>query len=395
MNKIPKDIIILPEFTDNWEGRWVIMNVFARTCLGVESSVLEFLANVENLPLSDILSKYKDTTFHIWNIERFSNADGLLADPTRYERDCTAWGEPLKADLGSLITVLTRHFILIQDERKYAERFKLKRTILDREHFGNFHQQLGQYLLLVERESPTKAWLDQKFTKDLKAVRTDNLYGSVQAHFLKRYFDRKIIPGNKVVDIGCGTGFYSHMMTKAGADVLGIDPNQEFITLAREEVKGQARFEVMNVGTEGALSNIPDQYADVVFMSDALLFYFVPVHPDQKADIQVLFRDIWRILKDNGTFVSVEPHYIFWLMPWLGSIDRPFTIITEYVHKVFGVTATFGRLIQSFTQNGFAVTHMEEMVPDPAFKEIDPRAYYFANEFPVWQLFELKKTSSL
>ena len=87
----------------------------------------------------------------------------------------------------------------------------------------------------------------------------------------------------------------------------------------------------------------------------------------------------------------MEPHYIFWLSPWLGNPDRPFTILTEYNNKKFGVTPNISKLIQEYSKGGFAVYWMDELVPDKSFEKIDYRAYNFAKEFPLWHIFELKK----
>ena len=70
-----------------------------------------------------------------------------------------------------------------------------------------------------------------------------------------------------------------------------------------------------------------DGSIDCVFMSDALLFYFVPEGPNQKGNIDVLLQDVHRILKSNGSFVCVDPHYLFWLMAWLGEERFPFAIV--------------------------------------------------------------------
>ena len=75
----------------------------------------------------------------------------------------------------------------------------------------------------------------------------------------------------------------------------------------------------------------------------------------------------------------------------MGEKENPYTILTEYNNKKFGVTATISKLIQSFSKGGFSVTWMEELTPDNSFKNIDERAYNFAMEFPLWQLFELTK----
>lgn len=391
MNIVPKDIIILPEFTREGRDRWVVMNVFARTCLGVNSEVLGFLGNIEYLSEMENQQRYGRKTFSIWEIDRFAYAEGSVTDPTNYVRNPSYWGSPLVLDVNRLMETLQKHSLLIEDEEKYRDRFQLKRNLVDREHFGHYHQQLGQHMLLVERKSPSKFWLEQKFTGDLRSVRSDNLYGAVQEYNLKRYFTKKFSPGDVVVDVGCGTGFYSNMMAKAGARVFGIDPSEEYIRIAQEHRVDNTEFRMMNIGTKGALDTMPDHYADFMFMSDALLFYFVPVLPEPKADIQKLFADIRRILKPTGTFICLEPHPVFWLMPWLGSIDRPFTVVTEYMNKHFGVTPAISKLIKAFARGGFAVTYMDELLPDPNFKTSDPRAYHFAMEFPVWYLFELKK----
>ncbi len=388
---IPKDIIILPESAKDCPNRWVLMNVFSQDCLGVGSDVLDFLGNIETLSIEDLRQKYEEKLFSVWEIGRFSLFDGLMADPTRYKRNVNEWSIEKKIHFDSLLELLKKNNILISDESAYKNRFKMKKNLLDGDHLGNFHQQVGQRLLLERRISPSKWWIEQKFSEDLQSVRNDNVYGAVQMHYLENYFPQKIKKGDVIVDMGCGIGLYAHMMARCGADVLGIDPNKEYIQYAQKNAVGKSRFEVMKIGNPGALDSIPDNYADIIYMSDALLFYFVPVTPKDTADIQVLFSDIHRILKPGGVFISLEPHGAFHLNPWLGSLERPFTIISEYLHKNYGVTPPISKLIQAYTRGGFAVTWMDELIPDPEFQKIDPRAYHFASEFPLWHIFELQK----
>jgi SAM-dependent methyltransferase len=367
---LPKDVIFLPEGPD----RWVAMNVFARTSFGISGDVFRFLGNPDT-----------DGPFKCWRIEYFSNEDGLLADPTRYRRN--DW-EEVSLSREELIAELTRHCILIEDEATYRARFASKRHLLDHEHFGNFHQQHGQHMALVKKQNAADWWMRQKFNDDQLGVRRDTLYGAIQSSFLEGYFRERIRSGMDVLDIGCGTGVYSGMMAQQGANVVGLDPSEEYLKVAH---MANPCIDLRTM-TSGTL-DIPDASMDLVFISDALLFYFVPFCPS-KNDISAMLGEIKRVLKPKGSFVSLEPHGAFYLMPWLGDADRPFTVLTEYMNKSFGIVPPLSWLIKQFTKAGLAITDMRELVPAEYFKEIDPRGYHFAKEFPLWHLFECRSLAS-
>ncbi|MDX9861027.1 MAG: class I SAM-dependent methyltransferase [Rhodospirillales bacterium] len=332
-----------------------------------------------------------EETIKIWEIGYFSNIDGLLADPTRFIQDPAEWPEPLTMDYATFVSRLIETCVLIQDDTAYEGRFQPKRTLLDYGHFGHFHQQLGQALMLHWRRDPVDWWVEQKFSDPGKRIR-DNLYGAVQDQFLKEYLPRVVKPGMRVLDLGCGPGYFSNKMARLGADVLGLDPSERYLSIARANVAPGARFEQAEIGKPGALDGLASGQFDLVFMSDALLFYFVPEAPTQVASLDVLLSDIRRVLKDEGRFISVEPHYLFWLAPWLGDPERPFTIFSEYNDPPgMRVTPTLSRLIKAFCQGGFCITDMQEMFPAREFEAVDRRAYYFARRFPLWQLYEMRK----
>ncbi len=381
---VPKDVILLPESSRTRPDRWVAMNVFARSCLGVSGEVVQALGRLDDIGVLD------EKRFLCWDIERFSNEDGLLADPSRFVRDTATWAE-LWLDGTALLEKLKMHSIVIDDEAVYRARFQPKRHLLDHRNFGNFHQQHGQHMALKKREDPAAWWMRQKFAPDLLAVRPETLYGAIQWKFLEEFAAHRMQSGLEVIDLGCGTGIYCNLMAKHGASVLGVDPSEEYLSVARNNAIGGTRFVNMKIGQAGGLSGIPSASADMVLMVDALLFYFVPFYPGQQADISILLADISRILKPGGVFVSLEPHAAFYLTPWLGAVDRPFTVITEYLHKEFGVVPPLSEMIGSLIKAGLFVTAMQELGPHYYFKNFDPRGYHFAREFPLWQLLELRK----
>jgi len=384
---VPGEVIIFPVDAE----RWVAANLRAKTFLGLD---IFGLGVISELRAGNNKGNSNDShSFSVWDIFWFSNRDGLLADPTRMRRDVADWPAPKQLNRTELIETFRGNFLYIENGDEYESLFTEKKSLLDQKRFGNFHQQLGQELMLNQRVSPSDWWLGQKFHSDFQSLR-NNLYGAVEGPYLKKYFEKRFSAGINVVDIGCGPGYFSNLIAKTGATVLGVDPSEPYIDIAQNNRVENATFVVASVGEEGGLNVVPDNSADAVFISDALLFYFVPPDPTIKADINILFNDIRRILKPGGTLISVEPHYLFWLMPWLGDEEHPFTALTEYRNRTFHVTPPFSELIQAYANGGFAVTWMEEMYPSEDFKASNSRAFHFANEFPIGQLFELKQLAA-
>ncbi|MFN0075074.1 MAG: class I SAM-dependent methyltransferase [Prosthecobacter sp.] len=381
MSQICPDIISFPESPATHPERWVLMNVFTRQCLGVGPEVMTVLAN------PDVEST---ATYRIWRIWRFSHIDGLLADPSRFKRDAGTWGDPQIVDHATLIKLLKDQCIFIDDLASYRARFDVKKSLLDRQRFGTYHQQLGQQLIAIERRDPTAWWLEQKFTPDLAAIRQDNLYGAVQDRFLDQWLPRRITPGMRILDLGCGAGTIAQKMARLGASVLGVDPNPEYIRRASERAEGDSTFQVLDLNSPGALDALPAASFDCIYMSDALLFYFVPYEPGKPLDLLRFISDIKRLLKPGGTFLSLEPHPVFYIQPWLGDPARPFTVMTEYLHTHWRINPPLATLTRPFLDAGFTVIGIEELASDPENPKVDARAARFAAEFPVWLLVEFQ-----
>lgn len=147
---IPKDVIILHESNN----KWLLLNVFSKTSLAVETRCLEVIDNCIEMSEESLYSTYKDQKWLVWEIKEFTNSSGLLADPTRYIRNSLNWSAPKTLNIHNFIEKLQEEFIFIKDEKNYREKFKNKKSILDYSSFGNFHDQLGQHLIMELRVSP-------------------------------------------------------------------------------------------------------------------------------------------------------------------------------------------------------------------------------------------------
>jgi ubiquinone/menaquinone biosynthesis C-methylase UbiE len=64
------------------------------------------------------------------------------------------------------------------------------------------------------------------------------------------------------------------------------------------------------------------------------LFYFVPQNNVKFVNVNKLLSELRRVLKKKkGLLYVIEPHGMFWLAPWLGGVEHPFTVLTEYQQK--------------------------------------------------------------
>lgn len=103
-------------------------------------------------------------------------------------------------------------------------------------------------------------------------------------------------PGMEVLEVGCGTGFFSEVFLESGASLHGIDISPDLLTRARERCGGRAEFRVADVEA------LP--YADGYF--DAVVGIRVLHH----LDMEPSFREITRVLKKGGTIAFCEPNML-------------------------------------------------------------------------------------
>jgi ubiquinone/menaquinone biosynthesis C-methylase UbiE len=69
---------------------------------------------------------------------------------------------------------------------------------------------------------------------------------NISSKFLRVLAERcKLKPGSKIIDVGCGTGFYVNLFTKLGFNASGIDISKTAIEKAKDKYPGSI-FEVVD-----------------------------------------------------------------------------------------------------------------------------------------------------
>lgn len=103
----------------------------------------------------------------------------------------------------------------------------------------------------------------------------------------------------KILDVGCGTGFFTILLAKEGHETIGTDLTPEMIehsvTLAKEE-GCDCRFLVM----DGENLEFPDKTFDVVISRN--LTWTLP-HAEQA------YQEWTRVLKDDGVLLNFDANY--------------------------------------------------------------------------------------
>lgn len=103
--------------------------------------------------------------------------------------------------------------------------------------------------------------------------------------------------GMKVLEIGCGTGYFTKELAKTGAQITAIDISSDLLKVARQEIKcGNVTFKEENAY---ALS-FPAESFDSVIGSSIL----------HHLEIKKALAEFHRVLRKKGTVFFTEPNMI-------------------------------------------------------------------------------------
>lgn len=149
---------------------------------------------------------------------------------------------------------------------------------------------------------------------------------------LEIFFDN--LPGDGVLDVGCGWGYYIHEFLDRDLDYHGIDLSPEMIKIAQES-NPEAKFSVMS-------------YRELQFSADAFdgLWCSCVFGGEPKHNMPKVLAELKRVLKPGGIMTIVMP--ITW-----GSVDE---LAHDQEGNVIGWHACYepGELHQLIESVGFS-----------------------------------------
>ncbi|MDD5570261.1 MAG: class I SAM-dependent methyltransferase [Bacteroidales bacterium] len=106
---------------------------------------------------------------------------------------------------------------------------------------------------------------------------------------------KHIRPEGKVLELGCGTGYFTREIIKTGASVTAIDISPDLLAVAKKNINNP---DISFCEENAYQMTFPDGYFDFVIGSSVL----------HHLDIEKAISEIYRVLKPNGSIAFTEPN---------------------------------------------------------------------------------------
>ncbi|HEJ9059145.1 TPA: class I SAM-dependent methyltransferase [Serratia fonticola] len=202
---------------------------------------------------------------------------------------------------------------------------------------------------------------------------------------------RSILPdlqGKKVVDLGCGYGWFCHSAREQGAaQVLGMDLSEKMLGKAKEMTEDPA-IEYRQQDLEAL--QLPAASFDLVYSS--LTLHYIE-------DLGKLFATVYQALVNGGEFIFTAEHPIYtapkhqgWLVDEAGQKSWPINGYQQEGQRISNWLAEgvikqhrmLGTYINLLVQQGFTIRYLNEWGPsaqqiadNPALDEEKERPMIF------------------
>src|SRR5205823_5394071 len=112
-----------------------------------------------------------------------------------------------------------------------------------------------------------------------------------------KMLSRHLRPGMSVLELGCGTGYFTRELACSGANIVAVDVSPDLLEIAKANSSApNVRYEIQNAYE----LSYPDAVFDSVVGSSVL----------HHLEIQEAIREIYRVLKPSGTIYFTEPNML-------------------------------------------------------------------------------------
>lgn len=233
----------------------------------------------------------------------------------------------------------------IPADSRVTWRLNLVRSALDNVTSARWHARDQRHLqqILLEREEASRAFFNRQAVQNMPSP--GQTWQALSLGLLR------LISGQRIVDLGCGSGRLARLLAEAGNRVTGLDNSEEQIKLANKSappVAGGAGGIEFRVGSMEA-TGLPDASFDVALLSQSL---------HHAANPREVLREAQRLVIQKGRLLILDllAHEEDWLRGkfgdfWLGFSE---TDLRAWIEAA-----------------GFRVTHFQITDPSPEYPDLE------------------------
>lgn len=186
----------------------------------------------------------------------------------------------------------------------------------------------------------------------------------------------------KVLDAGCGSGWYAEYLLAQGAKVTAFDFDVDFVALTQSRVGNCAR--VLQADLAAPLDFVADGEFDLVVCP--LVMHYLK-------DWQPVFREFYRVLRPEGVLVF-STHHPFMDWTYFKREDYYAVELLEDEWEI-GKMRFYRRPIAAMSEDleaaGFMIERLLEPQPTKDFQRADPKTYERQMKKPQFLVIRARK----
>jgi SAM-dependent methyltransferase len=251
-----------------------------------------------------------------------------------------------------------------------------------------------------------ETWFKKKFYDDLSDIRPEsrNYYKYCVQNFVTNFFSKEKIAGKKILDFGCGPGYYSRILAQRGAHVTGIDRSPFLIQKANElkQKNGLKNLEFLQGDFLDFAANMTPNEFDYIIAIDTIVSYDYSRQKHNHEEFTQALSEISKILKDQGRFFIIEAH------PFFGQLAKGIKFSSqghfhgrlpnykiEYKHKDNPHHwFTLDEITKALNENALAICRIYEPDPSIELEKENAQLYNFFLKYPHMIVYEICKVST-